>query len=95
VNEYRSLGNTLPLVLNIVGGERSTLLPGRLSNGKETQYPLNRRLEWLQSRYGRLWKIFLQLPGYESRTAQLLASRYIGYILFGSFNLISVYQSLL
>jgi hypothetical protein len=47
----------------------TTLLPGRFSSGKETRYPLYRRLCGPQGRSGRAWKIS-PLPGFDSRTVQ-------------------------
>ena len=53
----------------------STPRPGRFAPGKETRYPLCRRLGGPQGRSGRLQKISPQ-PGFDSRTVQPVASRY-------------------
>jgi hypothetical protein len=49
--------------------------PGRFTPGKETRYPLYRRLGGSQGPSGRLRKISPQ-PGFDSRTVQPVASRY-------------------
>jgi hypothetical protein len=49
--------------------------PGRFTPGKETRYPLYRRLGGPQGGSGRLWKISPP-PGFDSRTVQPVASRY-------------------
>ena len=48
--------------------------PAALPPGK-TRYPLYRRLGGPQGRSGRVWKISPS-PGFDPRTAQLVASRY-------------------
>ena len=48
---------------------------GRFTLGKETQYPLHRRLGGRQDRSGRVWKIS-SVPGLDPRTAQPVASRH-------------------
>jgi hypothetical protein len=49
------------------GGKLSTPRPGRFTPGKETQYPLYRRLGWPQGRSGRVRKISPS-PGFDPRT---------------------------
>jgi hypothetical protein len=49
--------------------------PGRFTPGKETRYPLYRRLGGPQDRSGRLWKISPP-PAFDPRTVQPVASRY-------------------
>ena len=57
-------------------GERwLTPRPGRFTPGKETRYPLYRRLGGLQGRFGRVRKISLP-PGFDPRTVQPVASWY-------------------
>jgi len=51
-------------------------IPGRFMQGKEPRYPLNRRL------VDRFWeKNHLFLPGFEPRTIQPVACRYIHHAL--------------
>jgi hypothetical protein len=52
--------------------------PGRFTPGKETRYPLYRRLGGPQGRSGQVRKISPQ-PGFDPRTVQPVASRYIDY----------------
>jgi hypothetical protein len=56
-----------------VGGQLHA--PAALPPGKETRYPLYRRLGRPQGRSGRLRKI-LPPPGFDPRTVQPVASRY-------------------
>ena len=49
--------------------------PGRFAPGKQTRYPLYRRLGGLLGRSGRVRKIS-HPPGVDSRTVQPVASRY-------------------
>jgi hypothetical protein len=56
-----------------VGSQRHT--PAALPPGKETLYPLYRRLSGPQGRYGRVRKISPP-PGFDPRTLQPVASRY-------------------
>jgi hypothetical protein len=56
----------------------STPRPGRLTPGKETRYPLHRRLGGSQGRSGRVRKI-TPPPGIDAQTVQPVASRYTGY----------------
>jgi hypothetical protein len=56
-----------------VGGQRH--VPAALPPGKETRYPLYRRLGRPQGRSGRVRKIS-PLPGFDTRTVQPVASRY-------------------
>jgi hypothetical protein len=60
-----------------MGGEWLTPRPGRFTPGKETRYPLYRRLGGSQSRYGRVGKIS-PTPGMDP-TAQLVSSRCADY----------------
>jgi hypothetical protein len=52
--------------------------PGRFTPGKETRYPLYRRIGGPQGRSGRLGKI-LPPPGFDPRTVQPVVSRYTDY----------------
>jgi hypothetical protein len=52
--------------------------PGRFTPGKETRYPLYRRLGGPQSRFERVRKILSQ-PGFNPRTVHPVASRYMVY----------------
>jgi hypothetical protein len=54
------------------------LRPGHFTPGKETHYPLYRRLSRPQGMSGRVLKISPPL-GFDPRTAQLIASRYTDY----------------
>jgi hypothetical protein len=56
-------------------GGWSTPRPGRFILGKETEYPLYRRLGGPQGRSGWLRKIS-PLPGFDPRTVQPVKSRY-------------------
>ena len=49
--------------------------PGRSTPGKETRYPLHRRLDGSQGQFGRVRKFFPP-PEFDPRTFQPLASRY-------------------
>jgi len=60
------------------GDGRSRPRPGRLNPGKETQYPLYRRLGGPKGRAGRLWKTSPPV-GIETRTDQPVSSRYTNY----------------
>ena len=65
--------------------------PGRFVPGKETWYPLYRRLGGHQGRSGRVLKIST-LPGFDPRTVQSIASRYTDYaILIVDFACICLY----
>jgi hypothetical protein len=59
-------------------GGWSTPRPGRFTPGKDTRYPLYRRLGGPQGRSGRLLKISPP-PGFDPRTVQPVASRYTDY----------------
>ena len=72
---YRS---TLYLTLALDGGGWSTPRLGRFTPGKETRYPLYRRLGRPQGRSGRLRKTSPP-PGFDPQTVQLVASRYADY----------------
>jgi hypothetical protein len=63
---------SFPLALD--GGGWSTSRPGSLTPGKETRYPLYRRLDGPQGRSGRL-----PPPGFDPRTFQPVANRYTDY----------------
>ena len=52
---------------------------GSLIPGKETRYPLYRRLDGSQGRSGRVRKISPP-PGFDPRTVQPVASRYMPYL---------------
>jgi hypothetical protein len=74
----------VPLVMKgftsaLNGGGWSTPRPGRFTPGKQTRYPLNRRLVGLQTRSGRVRKISPSPPGFAPRTVQPVASRYTDY----------------
>ena len=58
-------------------GEWLTPRLGRFTPGKETLYPLYRRLDGLQDRSGRVQKMSPQL-GFDPRTVQPVASHYAG-----------------
>ena len=53
----------------------STPRPGRFTPGKETRYPLYRRLGGSQGRFGQMRKISPP-PGFHPRAVQPVASRY-------------------
>jgi hypothetical protein len=55
----------------------------RFTPGKETRYPLYRRLGGPQGRSGRVRKISPP-PGFDSRTVQPVASRYTDYAILGA-----------
>ena len=59
--------STLSLILTIDGGAWSTPRPGRFTPGKETRYPLYRRLDVPQGRSERARKNS-PLPGIDPRT---------------------------
>jgi hypothetical protein len=65
-----------------MGGGWLKRRPGRFTSGKETRYPLCRRLGGPQGRSGRLRKISLS-PGTDPRTVRPVASRYFGLCLIG------------
>ena len=54
--------------------------PDRFTPGKETRYPLYRKLGGIQSQSGQVQKISPP-PGFEPRTVQPLASRYTDYVI--------------
>ena len=64
---------SLTSTLDGVGGDLHA--PATLPPGKETRYPLYRRLGGPQGRSGRVRKIS-PLPGFDPRTVQPVASRY-------------------
>jgi hypothetical protein len=68
--------STLSLTSVLDEGGWSTPRPGRFTPGKETRYTLYRRLGGPHGRSGRLRKI-PPPPGFDPRTVQPLASRYI------------------
>jgi hypothetical protein len=74
--EYR-YSSTLSLTSTLDGGGWSTPRPGRFTTGKETRYPLYRKLGTPQGRSERVWKISPP-PVFDPRTVQLVASRYTG-----------------
>jgi hypothetical protein len=55
-----------------------TVRAGRFTPGKETRYPLYRRLGGPQGRTGRVRKISPR-PGFDPRTVQPVSSRYTDY----------------
>jgi hypothetical protein len=67
--------STLSLTLALDGDGWSTPRPGRFTRGKQTRYPLYRRLGWPQGWSGRVLKISPP-PGFDLRTVQPVASRY-------------------
>jgi hypothetical protein len=67
---------TLSLTSALDGGGWSTPSPGRFIPWKETRYPLYRKLDGPQGRSGRMRKTSPQ-PGFDPRTVQPVASRYI------------------
>jgi hypothetical protein len=67
--------STLSLTSSLDGGVWSTPRPGRFTPGKETRYPLYRRLGRPQGRSGRVRKISPQTR-FDPRTVQSVASRY-------------------
>ena len=66
---------TLPSTSALDGGVWSTPHPGRFTPGKETWYPLYRRLGGPQGRCGRVRKISPP-PGFDHRTVEHVASHY-------------------
>jgi rRNA maturation protein Nop10 len=74
VGEQR-YSSTLSLTSALDGGGWSTPRPGRFTPGKESRYPLYRRLGWPQGRSGRVRKISLP-PGFDLRTVHPVASSY-------------------
>ena len=67
--------STLPSSSALDVGGWSTPHPGRFIPGKETRYPLYRRLGGPHGRSGRMGNISSPL-GFDLRTAQPVASRY-------------------
>jgi hypothetical protein len=63
------------LILALDEGAWFTPRPGRFTPGKETQYPLCRRLGRPQGPSGQEWKIS-PTPEFDPRTVQQVASRY-------------------
>ena len=74
----QSYSSTLSLTSALDRGVFLTPLPGRFNPGKETRYPLYRRLVGSQGRSGRVRKISPP-QGFNSRTVQLVTSRYTYY----------------
>jgi hypothetical protein len=66
---------TLSLTSALDVGGRSTPFSGRFTPGKETRYPLYRRLGGPQGRSERVRKISPP-PGFDPRTVQPVTSRY-------------------
>jgi hypothetical protein len=63
----------------VVGGQRhATPRHGRFTLGKETRYPLYRRLSGPRGRSGRV-RTISPPPGFDPRTLQPVASRYTDY----------------
>jgi hypothetical protein len=75
--EYKC-SSTLSLISEQDGGGWSAPSPGHTTPGKETRYPLYRRLGGPQSGSGQVRK-FSPQPGFEPRTFQPLASPYADY----------------
>jgi hypothetical protein len=71
---------TLSLPLALEAGAWSTPRPGRFTPGKETRYPLYRRLGGPQSRSERMRKISPP-PEFDPRTVPPVASRYTDYVI--------------
>jgi hypothetical protein len=71
---------TLSLTMALDGGGWSTPRPRSFTAGKQTRYPLCRRLDGPQVLFGRVRKI-LPLPGFYPRTVQPVVSRYTDAIL--------------
>jgi hypothetical protein len=67
--------STLSLKSALDGGGWSKPRPGRFIPGKETRYPLYRRLDGTHSLSGRVPQISLQ-TGFDPLTVHLVASRY-------------------
>jgi hypothetical protein len=74
----RGIALTLSLTLALDESGWSTPRPGRFSPGKNTRYPLYRRLGGPQGRSGRVRKISPP-PVLDPRTVQPVASRYTDY----------------
>ena len=72
--------STLSLTSGIDRGGWTTPHPGRVTPGKETRYPLYRRLGGPQGRSGQVRKISPQ-PGFDPRTLQPVASRYTDWVI--------------
>ena len=66
---------TLSLTSALDGDVWSTSPPGRFTLGKETRYPLYRRLNDSQDGSGGMRKIYVP-PGFDPRAAQPIVSRY-------------------
>ena len=58
--------------------------PGHFTHGKETWYPLDRRLGGPQGWSGQLWKISPP-PGFDSWTVHPVVSRYTDYAILAHF----------
>jgi hypothetical protein len=67
--------STLSLTSALDGGGWLTPRPDRFTSGKDTRYPLYRRLGGAQGYSGRLRKISLP-PGFDTWTVQRVASCY-------------------
>jgi hypothetical protein len=67
--------STLSLTLAQDGGGWSTMRPGCFTPGKETQYPMYRRMGGPQGQAGQVQKILPPL-GFDPQTVQPVASRY-------------------
>jgi hypothetical protein len=70
--------STVSLTSALGEGVRLRPRPGRFTSGKETRYPLYRRLGGPQGQSVRVQEISLP-PGFFPRTVQTVASRYTGY----------------
>ena len=75
--ENRGFISALSLASALDGGEWSTLRPGRFDPGKETRYPLYRKVGGPQGR-SELAQNISETPGYDPRTAHPLGSRHSG-----------------
>ena len=69
--------STLPSTSALGGGGWSAPRPDRFTPGKESRYPLYRRLGGPQGWFGRVRKISPP-PGFDPRTVQVVASDYTG-----------------
>jgi len=70
--------STISLTSVLDGGGWSAPRPGRFTPGKETRYPLHRRMGGPHGRSGRVWKIS-PTSGFDPRIVQPVASLCTGY----------------
>jgi hypothetical protein len=74
-NGKQRSSSTLSLIWVLDGSEWSTTRSGQFTSGKETWYPLDRRLVGPQGRSGRVGKNS-PVPGFDLQTVEPVASRY-------------------